>query len=123
IDEKGADEHEQPADPEQTLQNEPSDGTIDIPNYASHRPPLPEQQGQGQTGNEHVSAALNRLGNNSRPPFLEALPRHPTVLHGKQTEQHGIDEERRPQVSFWAAIDRLGNNQVAHESNRIQKSR
>src|SRR5882757_10499334 len=55
-----------------------------------------------------------------RPPALEALPRHHAVLYSEQPEQHGIDEYALDQRPRGARIDRLRNDQITDETDRIQ---
>jgi len=55
------------------------------------------------------------------PPVLERRPGHDAVLHGEQPEQHDVDKQRRHDGPVHAAVDRLGNRQVADKGNRVQE--
>src|SRR5205814_2587820 len=59
----------------------------------------------------------------ARPPLLERAARHDAVLHGEETEQKQIDDQRLPERSGSTCVDRLRNEDVADEPDRIEKRR
>ena len=78
-----AEKHDKPADQRQPQQS-PGDGRIrKLLDDRWNRAPLPVQQKQRQTGEEHVGATLNRGWNILGPPLLERLSGHQAVLQGK----------------------------------------
>src|SRR5204863_2527231 len=42
---------------------------------------------------QHISRALDRFWHDLRPPALEERPRHQTVLHGEDAEEHDVDDQ------------------------------
>ena len=80
IDQQAAVEHEQPAGQRKSRQQRTGPCQLDVPDRGGDRSPLPEQQRQHQTGDEHEGTALDRLGDDSRPPLLETGPGHDAVL-------------------------------------------
>jgi hypothetical protein len=43
------------------------------------------------------------------------------VLHGKQPEQHYVDNNRLPDRRRDTVVDASGNDEVAHETNGIEE--
>src|SRR5882757_5154410 len=67
VDHKRATQDTQPPDPIEHRQSRVTCGVLHVPHYFGHGPPLPKEQVQTQARHHHVCAALNRLGNDSRP--------------------------------------------------------
>src|SRR5262245_29837277 len=55
----------------------------DLPNDRVDGAPLPHEEREDHVGDEHVGAALNRLGNPLRPDGLEGGAGHDRMLRGK----------------------------------------
>src|SRR5580704_5092787 len=92
-----------------------------MPKNFWHRTPLPEQQDELQAREQHIGAALHRSGHILRPPSLELLARHQTVLHREQGHQQEIDGERFSDRGGRAVVDRLWHHEICHEADGIEK--
>jgi hypothetical protein len=82
--------------------------------------PLPEQQHERETREQHVGAALDRLGHVLRPPLLELPARHHTMLDGEQRHQQHVDDQRFDQRRRRARVDGLGHHQPSDETNGVE---
>src|SRR5699024_9219434 len=84
--------HQCPAKSEQSPENPPGSLVFYSPDSTRHRLPQPVGQNECGTRQQYISASFNGFGNDPGPPFLEARPRHPAVLKGKQAQQSCINE-------------------------------
>src|SRR6202158_2681005 len=120
-DHKRATQDRQPPDPVERYQDRVTNGVLHVPHSFGHGPPLPIEQVQAKTSHQHIRAALNRLGNDSRPQVLKPLPRHHAVLDGEKPQQQSVDDEGRDRKSSFIGINRLGNKHVADKTYRVQE--
>jgi hypothetical protein len=119
FDHESRQQHEYPAEREQRPQNRARQLVLDLPDDVRHRTPLPEQQYQRETREQHVGAALDGTRHELRPPLLEAGARHHAVLHREHAEQQRIDEQGFAKRPRRARIDGFRNEEVAYESDRV----
>src|SRR6267143_1283593 len=63
-------QNREPAKRAEREKDPPADGVFYAPDDAGHGPPLPEEQDEEQTGQQHIGAALDGMGNQLRPPPL-----------------------------------------------------
>ena len=122
VDQEGAGQHRQPAEPKDPPDDLPAQGVVDQPDDLRNRPPLPIQQDQRQAGEQHIGRALNRLRHEAGPPAFEGRPRHQAVLDGEHAEQQGVDHQRLDQRSGRATVDGLGDAEVTDKGDRIEKA-
>ena len=87
VDQECAGQHEQPANERKTYYRHSNLGVNDLPDNPRHSAPLPEQEYERQASGQDVGATLDRFRDVLRPPFLELLACHHTVLHGEQRHQ------------------------------------
>src|SRR5262245_33902059 len=80
VNQECADQQQQPAEEVQRVDRPSTRRTFDAPDHAAHRPPLPKQQQQRETGKENVCATFCRFGHDASPGAFEPLPRHQAVL-------------------------------------------
>lgn len=121
IDESRADQHRRPAQQEERPQEITPDGIPHVPHDLRHRSPLPEEQNQCQTRQQDVSASLNRLRNNSRPPTLESGTRHHAVLNGEEAEQQGVNQKRLTERLVRAGVYSFRHAEVSDEPDGVEK--
>ena len=57
----------------------------------------------------------------TRPPALEALPRHDAVLDGEQPQQQHIDDQRFRERHDRPAVDGLRHRQAGDEADGVKK--
>jgi hypothetical protein len=81
------------------------------------------KQRQQQARDQHVGAALDRLGHNASPAFLESRVCHGGLLEGKKAEQSDVDQQRFRHCAGGRGIDRLRHQHIADETNRVQEGR
>src|ERR1700730_14112777 len=120
-DHKRATQDRQPPDPVERYQSRVTCGVLYVPHGFGHGPPLPIEQVQAKTSHQHIRAALNRLGNDSRPQVLKPLPRHHAVLDGEKPQQQSVDDEGRNRKSSFIGINGSGNKHVADKTYRVQE--
>ena len=121
IDEERADQHDHPAREGEPLEQQAERLALDLPDHASDRLPLPEEQEQRRAGRQHEGAALERLGDDFRPDGLEALPGHHAVLQREDGEKHGIGQQCRAQRPRRRGIDRLRDDEVGDEADGVEE--
>ena len=119
-DERGI-QDDQPAEEEQPPERSGRHGLLNLPDDRRHRAPLPEKQSQDQAACKDEGASLDRLGDEPGPPRLECRPRHDAVLHGEQSDQPEVDQERLPQGRRHTRVDRLRNQHVADKADHVEE--
>ena len=121
VDDEGGREDERPADAEAAIEQGASDRVLDLPHHAAQRVPLPEEQDQRQAAGQDVGAALGGRRHDAREEPLEGRAGHDAVLHGEERQQAHVDKERRAQRSCGPRVEGLGHQDVAQESDGIEK--
>src|SRR5712692_2917774 len=112
----------EPAKHAEPEKDPPAGGVFYVPDDAGHGPPLPEEQDEKQTGQQHIGAALDGMGNQLRPPPLEPLPCHHAVLDGEKPQEERVDQKRREGELTTAGIDRLRNENVGDKTDCVKES-
>src|SRR5205823_14383374 len=117
VDEKGADQHGNPAGGIHSLQKELSRRAVDAPDDTSHGLPLPEQQQQRYAGEQHIGAAFNGRWYEPGPRALEPWARHYTVLDGEKSEQGGVDRQGKDEGPVRSGVHRLRNAEISYKAD------
>src|SRR5262249_18370661 len=95
---------------------------LDGPDRIGDGSPQPKQNCQKEARNEYIGAPLYGRRDEPGPPAFKALPRHHTVLNGKQAQQNPIDDQRLWPCPLNAGIDRLWR-QISNEEYSIDARR
>jgi hypothetical protein len=121
VDHERGDQDEHPPEGEAAVQHGAADFVLDVPDDATERPPLPEQQEERQAAGQHVRAPLGGGRDDPGQEALESLPGHQAVLQREQRQQPQIDRQRgQPGISR-PRIERLWHSHVPKESDRVEK--
>ncbi|MFG3596051.1 hypothetical protein [Bradyrhizobium sp. RDI18] len=94
---------------------------LDAPDWRDDRTPLPEDQDQQKTRNQHIGAALAGIRYDARPPALEGWTRHDAVLNREYAEQNHVDQDRLREPAVRSDVDRLRDEKIAKEGWRVGK--
>lgn len=121
VDQKTGVEHNAPAQEGNGSKYGAGGRVVDLPEDLRHRTPLPVEQEQDETGDENERTAFDGLGDEARPPSLEAGAGHDAVLDGKKAKQREIDGERGGEGTRSSGVDGFGDKEVFDESERVQE--
>src|SRR5512135_139481 len=121
IDQERGEEHDRPSGPEDRVQKPATNRISDLPEDGGNRPPLPEEEAEEETAYKHIGAPLDRRRDEPCPPSLETRPGHDAVWDGKEAQEQGVDEESEGGRAPHARINRLGDEEITDEANRVQE--
>src|SRR5262249_40595707 len=122
VDQEGCNQHDEPSRQRKSSEEYRKGAVRDAPDDGGRRPPKPKDQIEDETGEQNKSTPLHRLGNDSGPPVLEALPCHDAVLHGEESQQRGIDQNGGYERARLPGVDGFRDRKVADKSNRVKKA-
>jgi len=123
VDQERDDEHRRPAGDELAPEHGADEWILDRPDRDSDGPPLPEQQEQREARKEYERRALDRPGNNLRPPLLEPSARHHAVLHGEDRQQQCVDGQRRCQRAGRVTVQTSRHGEATDEGDGVEERR
>src|SRR5271157_2654607 len=121
VNQKCGHEHDGPTGPEDGMDEPATNRIFDVPDDGRNRSPLPEEEAEGEAAYEDISASLDRGRDEPCPPPLERGPGHDAVRHGEEEEEQGIDEDRDREQALRPRINRLRDEEIADESDRVQE--
>jgi hypothetical protein len=92
VDKERADDYHYPPNPEKRYQHVTPGAAFYSPHHIRHRPPLPEEEGQDETRQQNVSAALDGLRGKPHPPAFECRARHDAMLDGEEDKEQNVNQ-------------------------------
>src|SRR4030081_2843151 len=120
VDQECAGEHDHPAKERQPSHRRGHLRIVDLPDLSRYRTPLPKQQHKREAREQHEGTAFDRFRHELRPPLLELLARHHTVLNGEDGHQEKVDDERLGHRHDRSAVDGLWHHEARDEADGIE---